>query len=323
MPKTESAPRVKQPTPLEAVDVPVYSAQGAESGTRSFTPGEVFNFPNYKLLKEAVRRQQGRLRRGTASTRTRSEIRGSNRKPWRQKGTGRARAGTRKSPLWRGGGTIFGPKPRRYDYGLPRKQRRLAVRHALLSKLVDGETRIVDDFTLDRPQASKVAQLLKSVGITGSCLIGVSSDHEAAQVRHLVLSCRNLPRVKVLSVRDFDTLSLLQHQELLLTGPAFDEIQIFHIDDEKTAEIAFEAGEIDFTRVSLGSLERLKASPPANSTIAEFPSLYYVWIGMNLDNPKLQNKKLRQAIQHAIDVPSIMEAAYFGVAKPSKAARIS
>ena len=100
-------------------------------------------------------------------------------------------------------------------------------------------------------------------------------------------------------------------------APAFDEIQIFHIDDEKIAEIAFEADEIDFTRVSLGSLERLKASPPENSTIAEFPSLYYVWVGMNMDNPKLQNKKLRQAIQYAIDVPSIMEAAYFGVAKPS------
>lgn len=99
--------------------------------------------------------------------------------------------------------------------------------------------------------------------------------------------------------------------------PAFDEIQIFHIDDEKTAEIAYEAGEIDFTRVSLGSLERLRSSPPANSTIGEFPSLYYAWVGMNMDNPKLQNKKLRQAVQYAIDVPSIMEAAYFGVAKPS------
>ena len=98
---------------------------------------------------------------------------------------------------------------------------------------------------------------------------------------------------------------------------AFDEIQIFHIDDEKTAEIAFEAGELDFTRVSLASLERLKASPPADTTLEEFPSLYYAWVGMNVDNVKLKNKKLRQAIQHAIDVPSIMEAAYFGVAKPS------
>ncbi len=98
---------------------------------------------------------------------------------------------------------------------------------------------------------------------------------------------------------------------------AFDEIQIFHIDDEKSAEIAFEAGELDFTRVSLGSVERLRTDRPADSTLDEFPSLYYAWVGMNVDNEKLSNKKLRQAIQHAIDVPSIMEAAYFGAAKPS------
>ena len=98
---------------------------------------------------------------------------------------------------------------------------------------------------------------------------------------------------------------------------AFDEIQIYHIDDEKAAEIAYEAGEIDFTRVSLGSVERLKSNPPENSTVAEFPSLFYVWVGMNLDNPKLGNIKLRQAIQHAIDVPSIMAASYFGAAQPS------
>jgi len=99
--------------------------------------------------------------------------------------------------------------------------------------------------------------------------------------------------------------------------PAFDEIQIYHMDDEKAAEIAFEAGELDFTRVSLASLERLKENPPPDSTVAEFPSLYYVWVGMNLDNPKLGNLKLRQAIQHAIDVPSILEASYFGIAAPS------
>ncbi|WP_343080068.1 ABC transporter substrate-binding protein [Ostreiculturibacter nitratireducens] len=98
---------------------------------------------------------------------------------------------------------------------------------------------------------------------------------------------------------------------------AFDEIQIFHIDDEKAAEIAFEAGEIDFTRVSLDSVERLKSNPIKGATLEEYPSLYYVWVGMNLDNPKLQNPKLRQAIQYAIDVPSIMAGAYFDAAQPS------
>ncbi len=100
-------------------------------------------------------------------------------------------------------------------------------------------------------------------------------------------------------------------------APVYDEIQIYHIDDEKAAEIAFEADEIDFTRVSLDSVERLKSSPIDGATLDEYPSLYYVWVGMNLDNPKMANLKLRQAIQYAIDVPSIMAGAYFGAAEPS------
>ncbi|MBY6059468.1 ABC transporter substrate-binding protein [Leisingera daeponensis] len=100
-------------------------------------------------------------------------------------------------------------------------------------------------------------------------------------------------------------------------APAWDTIEILPIDDENTAEIAFEAGELDFTRVSLGSVERYRAVVPNGGTLLEYPSLYYAWLGMNLDHPKLQNKKLRQAIQHAIDVPSVLEAAYFGAVEPS------
>ena len=98
---------------------------------------------------------------------------------------------------------------------------------------------------------------------------------------------------------------------------AFDTIEIFPIDDEKTAEIAFEAGELDYTRIGLDSVARYRGNPPTDSTVVEYPSLYYVWVGMNLDSPRLQSKELRQAIQHAIDVPSIMEAAYYGAAKPA------
>jgi peptide/nickel transport system substrate-binding protein len=100
-------------------------------------------------------------------------------------------------------------------------------------------------------------------------------------------------------------------------APAWDTIEIYPIDDENTAEIAFEAGELDFTRVSLGSVERFRSEVPNGGSLIENPSLYYVWLGMNLDHPKLQNIKLRQAIQHAIDVPTILEAAYFGAVEPS------
>ncbi|MDA8000385.1 MAG: ABC transporter substrate-binding protein [Alphaproteobacteria bacterium] len=97
----------------------------------------------------------------------------------------------------------------------------------------------------------------------------------------------------------------------------FDTIDVFPIDDEATAEIAFEAGEIDFTRVSLASVERLRTSPPAGATLDEYPSLFYVWLGMNVEHPKLRSRELRQAIQYAIDVPTILEAAYFGAVEPS------
>lgn len=98
---------------------------------------------------------------------------------------------------------------------------------------------------------------------------------------------------------------------------AFDRVEIFPIDDEKTAEIAFEAGEIDYTRIGLDSVSRYRGNPPDNSTLEEYPSLFYVWIGANVENALLKNKKLRQAVQYAIDVPSIMDAAYYGAAKPS------
>lgn len=99
--------------------------------------------------------------------------------------------------------------------------------------------------------------------------------------------------------------------------PDFDEIQIFPIDDEKTAEIAFEAGDVDITRISIASLEKYKASPPPNSTVKKYPSLYYAWLGINMDNPKLKDIRIRKAVQMAVDVPSIMDAAYFGAAEPS------
>lgn len=212
-------------TQLDPVQVPCFATSGAAQGEKTFTPGAVRNYPNIPLLKEAVRRYQGHLRRGTASTKTRGEVRGANRKPWRQKGTGRARAGTRKSPLWRGGGIIFGPSPRSYDYGLPRKQRQLATRHALLSKLIDSETRVVQSWQLSKPETSTVGKTLSAVGIEGTCLIGIPSDLDRTARQNIVLSCQNLSGVTVMSVRDFNAHALLKHRNLVLTEEAFNEVQ--------------------------------------------------------------------------------------------------
>jgi large subunit ribosomal protein L4 len=215
----------KEKQTLDPVSVPMHKADGSQGGSRDFAPGPIANYPNYALLKEAVRRQQGRLRRGTASTKTRGEIKGSTRKPWRQKGTGRARAGTRKSPIWRGGGTVFGPRPRVYDYGLPKKQRRLAIRHATLSKLLDGETAILESIATDKPSASGLRQVLDRMQLSGTCLIGLGSELSVEQRRNVALSASNLPGVEVLPVSDFNTLALLKARNLVLTAGAFDEIQ--------------------------------------------------------------------------------------------------
>jgi peptide/nickel transport system substrate-binding protein len=109
---------------------------------------------------------------------------------------------------------------------------------------------------------------------------------------------------------------LVKNPDYFGTPAAFDEIQIFPIDDEKTAEIGFEAGDIDFTRVSIASLQNYRSTPPKGGSVLEFPSLYWVWLGMNQDNEKLKDIRVRKAVQMAVDVPSILEAAYFGIPKP-------
>lgn len=223
--QTGSKPKPRELVTPEPVAVRVHRADGSEGGSREFSAGPISNYPNIALLKEAVRRQQGRLRRGTASTKTRGEIKGSTRKPWRQKGTGRARAGTKKSPIWRGGGVVFGPRPRSYDYGLPKQQRRLAVRHALLSKLLDGETRVLETISAANPSASAMQKVLTRMDLNGSCLVGLPTEMPVADRRNVALSLRNLPGVEVLPVSDFNTLALIKARNLVLTTEAFDEVQ--------------------------------------------------------------------------------------------------
>ena len=168
-----------------------------------------------QLLKDAVVKYQAAKRVGTHDTKTRAEICASNKKPWRQKGTGRARAGTRRSPLWRGGGIIFGPHPRDYTLGLPKGKRRLALRSALYSKFRDGEVVVVDGLKVEAPRTKQVAKALRSLGIAGRCLIGTESID-----RNLVLSVRNLPGVRVLPVKDFNALEVLMARTVLLTREA-------------------------------------------------------------------------------------------------------
>lgn len=179
---------------------------------------EVFGaIPNPHLLHAVVTMQLSSRRQGTASTRTRGEVRGGGKKPWKQKGTGRARAGTRRSPLWRGGGTVFGPKPRNYAYLVPRQVRASALRAALSSKGQAGRLIILDDLTQERPRTKEFESLLRSLGITGRAL--VVTDHVQADGA-VARACRNLPGITLLPPQGLNVYDVLRHETLLMTRRA-------------------------------------------------------------------------------------------------------
>lgn len=173
--------------------------------------------PNPHLLHAVVTMQLSNRRQGTASTRTRREVRGGGKKPWKQKGTGRARAGTRRSPLWRGGGTVFGPKPRSYAYLVPRQVRASALRAALSSKCQAGRLIILDDLTQERPRTKEFESLLRSLGITGRAL--VVTDHVQADGA-VERACRNLPGITLLPPQGLNVYDVLRHENLLMTRRA-------------------------------------------------------------------------------------------------------
>lgn len=172
------------------------------------------------LLHEAVRWQRARQRRGTASTKGRSEVSGGGRKPWRQKGTGRARAGSNRSPLWRHGGISHGPKPRDWSFRFPKALRRDALRTALSTKIAAREVRILEDLTMDRPSTKTFQSLLKGLGITGKVLVVTSQREEAVEK-----SARNLPRVKVLLAQGVNVSDVLNADAILFTREALVKVE--------------------------------------------------------------------------------------------------
>jgi large subunit ribosomal protein L4 len=171
------------------------------------------------VLHEVVRMQLNNRRAGTAATKGRSDVRGGGQKPFRQKGTGRARAGSRTSPLWRGGGTIFGPSPRSYSYKVPKKVRRLALKMALSSKLQDKALTVLDRFELEEIKTKRFAQVLTALK-TEEVLIVIDGAN-----RNVELSCRNLPRAKVLRSEGLNVLDILRFRKLILVQPSVSQIQ--------------------------------------------------------------------------------------------------
>ncbi len=176
----------------------------------------VFAAPvNENLLYEAVRHHLAGVRRGTASTKTRHEVAGSGKKLWKQKGTGRARMGSIRSPLWRHGGTTHGPQPRDYSYKLPRKMVLGALKSALTAKLRDGELRVVNEFPVAQPKTKQMRQALDAVGIERTVLL-VDNTANA----NLALSSRNLERVKLVPSHLVNVYDLLGHNQVLISAAA-------------------------------------------------------------------------------------------------------
>src|SRR5450755_993037 len=177
---------------------------------------EVFGAPiNEDLIYEAVRHSQAGVRGGNAKTKTRHEVSGSGKKLWRQKGTGRARMGSIRSPLWRHGGTTHGPQPRDYSYKLPKKMQIGALRSALSAKLRDGELRVVSEFTISEAKSKLMRKTLDALDASRTILLVDNSAN-----RNLALASRNLAGVKLVASREVNVYDLLGHQHVLLTQAA-------------------------------------------------------------------------------------------------------
>ncbi len=202
------------------IQLPLYDKQGAKVSTVEVDENLFGGKIHRTLLHDVVVMYEANKRLGTHSTKTRGEVAGSKKKPWKQKHTGRARAGTIRSPIWRHGGIIFGPRPRDYSYDMPRKMKRLALDSALLGKFKDQEALVIEGFDVPaKPSTKSFAQLLEKMGLERATLVGIKA-HDAK----LHLSMRNLARVRLAPVAELNAYDVLKHKHLVLTREAFDSL---------------------------------------------------------------------------------------------------
>jgi large subunit ribosomal protein L4 len=200
--------------------VAIYNVSGAQVGEMELSDSVFGIEPNKYVLHDAVVMQQASQRQGTHKVKGRSEVRGGGRKPWKQKGTGRARQGSIRSPQWRGGGIVFGPTPRSYGYKLPKKVRRLAIKSALSSKVIANEIIVLDQLTFSQPKTKEFAAVLKNLKVDRKALI-VTSGFDA----NVVLSSRNIPGVKFVTADGINVLDVLVYDKLIITKDAVGKVE--------------------------------------------------------------------------------------------------
>lgn len=198
----------------------VVDAGGTVTGTLTL-PAAVFDSSvNPSVMHQALLRQLANARQGTHDTRTRAEVSGGGRKPYRQKGTGRARQGSIRAPQWEGGGIVFGPHPRSYRLDMPRKQRRLALRGAMTTRAQDGSVIVLDEFSLEAPRTRALVDLLRAVDAGRRVLLVLGSHNEM-----LEKSARNIPEVRVVLASNLSVRDLLAAETVLMTRDAVEHVE--------------------------------------------------------------------------------------------------
>ncbi|MDX8363076.1 50S ribosomal protein L4 [Cytobacillus sp. IB215316] len=200
--------------------VTLYSQNGSTVGEVELKESVFGIEPNKSVLFDAVIMQRASLRQGTHKVKGRSEVRGGGRKPWRQKGTGRARQGSIRSPQWRGGGIVFGPTPRSYSYKLPKKVRRLALKSALSTKVLENDIVVLESLAFDAPKTKEMVNILNSLSADRKALIVTADQNE-----FVTLSARNIPGVTVVSATGVNVLDLLNHDKLVITKDAVEKVE--------------------------------------------------------------------------------------------------
>ena len=199
--------------------VALYNINGEQVGELALKD-EIFGVEVHEtVLHDAVVMQLANRRQGTHDTKTRSEVSGGGRKPWRQKGTGRARHGTIRSPIWKGGGIVFGPHPRDYSYSLPKKVRRLALKSALSAKVGAGDILVLDELSLDQPKTKDMARILSNLKVEDALLVTAVKDVAVEK------SARNIPNIKPTVATGLNVYDILAYNKLVITKDAVAKVE--------------------------------------------------------------------------------------------------
>ncbi|GAT18029.1 50S ribosomal protein L4 [Secundilactobacillus silagei] len=200
--------------------VTLFKQDGSQNGDVTLNDAIFGIEPNENVVFDTVLMQRASQRQGTHAVKNRSAVRGGGKKPWRQKGTGRARAGSTRSPIWVGGGTIFGPTPRSYAYHLPKKVTRLALKSVLSQKVADGSLVVVDAFNFDQPKTKDFAKSLSSLNVSTKTLVVLEEDNKNAE-----MAARNLANVQVIDAKGINVLDVINNDKLVLTQAALSQIE--------------------------------------------------------------------------------------------------